>query len=163
MPLNNFGIVDQSHGGTLYRSAQPDLDGASTLVLLGVNVFVRLNGDGAEVPGPDAQSGVELVYRPIPTFSVDLDECRAIVDLIKDRLAAGENVLVHCTHGRDRTGLITGIYRLTVNGWNLAAVNAERALFGVSGIIEEIGDHEINEALATVARQTNGTQTNGTP
>jgi protein tyrosine/serine phosphatase len=35
-----------------------------------------------------------------------------------DVLSKGGGVLVHCTHGQDRTGLVVGVYRVKHDGWS---------------------------------------------
>ena len=151
MPLNNFGVVDErkSFGKMLMRSAQPDIKGLKDIqemMLIEEISTVRLNDCGI-ITLEQEQSCAHIVYNyPIPTFKVDLLKVREIVKLIDERLNY-EHILVHCEHGRDRTGLIIGAYRILVQKWDLQKVDEERKLYGVSGIIEEIGDYAIHEAL----------------
>lgn len=151
MPLNNFGIVDSNAGVTLYRSAQPDTKGCKDLEVLGVNVVLRLNGDGWPVDREQVvMPRVQVIADFIPTFSVDAGLIQDIVRTIDYHMQQGKSVLVHCAHGRDRTGLVIGAYRLLKNGWTLAQVQGEREAYGVNWLVD-IGDHEINEALQQIA------------
>jgi tyrosine-protein phosphatase SIW14 len=153
MPLNNFGIVTKLGQATLFRSAQPDEDGCKTLSSIGVSHIVRLNdGDSPTTMMEKQFLGGEVIYIPIPTFSVNVDTVKEIVAEIAKCLAQVQNILVHCTHGRDRTGLIIGAYRLIYQGWTLEKVNAERELYGVNFLVG-IGDHSIELALETIAKE----------
>jgi protein-tyrosine phosphatase len=52
----------------------------------------------------------------IPMYSNEKaspQEIQSTLDLIDQKLAAGQNVLIHCHHGTDRTGTIAAAYQLT--------------------------------------------------
>lgn len=150
MPLDNFGSINPS----FFRCAQPDASGSRTLGAMGVTYIVRLNDDGP-VPVADEHVAAPTILvspRFIPTFSVDLAQVVGITRDIKSLIDSGEKVVVHCTHGRDRTGLIVGIYRLLFDGWTIDQVDAERKLYGVDNVFVAIGDHAIHEALEAVAK-----------
>ena len=54
------------------------------------------------------------------------------VDSIRDALARGVRVYLHCLHGRDRTGLVWALARVRILGWTPAAAEKEMAAFGFS-------------------------------
>lgn len=154
MPLNNFGIVDvRENGAKFFRSAQPDVNGCISLERLGVTCCMRLNEDSEFTPQTEqeALSG-EVFYTPIQTFSVDIETVKGIVGHIHELLNDGKSIVVHCTHGRDRTGLIVGAYRLMLDGWTLERVHEERQTYGVNLLID-ICDHEIAKALGEIASE----------
>ncbi len=138
--IPNFGIIHPN----LFRSGQPTEDGWIDLDLLGVEYVVQLN-----LPEDVLPDSMVLLNRHIPTFTVDTNYVRDIVELIKSTMARGR-VLVHCTHGRDRTGLVIGAYRILVDDWCLADVNSERADYGVNNWPVEIADFAIYEALKSL-------------
>lgn len=45
-------------------------------------------------------------------------EVRAVVDVIAQAYANGDTVIWHCTHGRDRTGLVTALVGMRLLGWS---------------------------------------------
>jgi tyrosine-protein phosphatase SIW14 len=151
MPLQNFGFVD-SHksGGKLWRSAQPDTAGMGTLNEIGIQNVIRLNGDGPsiEVEQASFQRGVVEPWY-IGTLFASPSDTKTIAYHVRNLVVAGQSVLVHCAHGRDRTGLIIGAYRILFNGWTFDQVQAERSLYGV-GVLEELPDLEIVQVLKTI-------------
>lgn len=70
--------------------------------------------------GIEVDDGVNIVYHPIPdkrAGTPPLDDLRVIVSDILTRLAAGENVLVHCIEGRNRSVLAASLAEKKRNGW----------------------------------------------
>ena len=123
------GLVVRRVSGSLFRSAQPrDLgDWQFIRDSLGVDTVLKLN---AKEEGSDkgARSlGLTVHYLPIePEDSGSIvDKVVAVfkkpdmsrVDEALEIMAAG-NCLVHCTFGRDRTGLVVGLYRVRFDGWS---------------------------------------------
>jgi protein tyrosine/serine phosphatase len=151
MSLNNFGVV----AAKLYRSAQPDAAAWPSLRALGIGAVVKLDSE-SEYPAAresaEAGPGIEVASVFINQWRPDAVAVRAAVAQIAAWIAAGLGVLVHCMHGRDRTGLIVGAYRLIEQGWPLEDVERERATYGVVGIIA-LADHEIAETLEAIARE----------
>lgn len=149
VPLNNFGFLAPN----LARGAQPDPQGFRDLVALGFTFTYKLN-DEAEYPiAAEARFFTgEVVSDPYPTFSPDPVRVRRSVQQIRDLLEGGARVFLHCTHGRDRTGLIAGAYRLIIDRWTLEAVDEERAAYGVLGLVR-FADEPIHCCLATIAKE----------
>jgi protein-tyrosine phosphatase len=151
VPLSNFGLV---HPG-LFRCAQPDADGWRPLWLLGVTFAVKLS-TSSEYPldneAREAGSKVQIQESPIDQWKPDAEVVRRLVSDIVAWENAGAIGVVHCAHGRDRTGLVIGAYRLLVDHWTLDHVNAERKLYGVAGIIR-LADEAINDCLRDIARE----------
>jgi len=157
MPLNNFGIVDRKDRGLLARSAQPDETAMVALSEFGFNIIVKLNTD-AEYPDEMedrswiAQSGRALVLDPYPPlFEIPAREAiLRTVDTLQSHVGTGDRVLVHCTHGVDRTGLVIGAYRIVACGWTFDRVEDERRAFGVTAL-RDIVDIKIVEFLKALA------------
>lgn len=144
MPLDNYGVVSVicesvTLGPTrLVRSAQPDVSGFKSLYKQGVRTIIKLCSE-REYPLVEEQTyfapGVVI---PDPLAGLfrfnDTEAVIAIAGQIFKGLRIGD-VHVHCTHGRDRTGLVCAAYRLIYDKATLDEVNEERKSYGVDGII----------------------------
>jgi protein tyrosine/serine phosphatase len=140
MPLNNFGVV---LADKLYRSAQPDAEGFRTAFGLGVDIIHQLNGAGDdEYWRPPSL----LRCKEMRTFSGFQDDAIEAENNIAIDLKLGRRTLVHCTHGRDRTGVVIAAWRILHLGWDFEHANAERLLYG-NQVVLEIVDHEMVEFL----------------
>lgn len=147
MPIHNFGITDLF----VWRSAQPDQQGIKDLKRLNVNAIVKLNTETPEERNWCDTVGIKLEEFPIPTFINNPTTIKTIANEIKN-LTAGGIVLVHCEHGRDRTGLVIGAYHVLFDGWTPEQANAERKLYGVEGIIKMF-DMDMDAILAQLYQE----------
>lgn len=143
MALNNFGIVEYTR---LYRGAQPDQKGFDDLWQLGVREVMTLNGQDDTKLGwhglvlPRTMNGFESV-----------EAVESIVGDLRRSLKIGRTVFVHCTYGRDRTGLIIGAYRIIECGWNYSKMDEERFLYGEPFVLEV--EEPIKEVLHQIAKK----------
>jgi hypothetical protein len=147
MPLNNFGVVLPNK---LYRCGQPDRAGFADLMAIGVTLVMKLNGDNEYPIGRERQEfpgGVLLAS--ISTFHPDIDGVLQAAKVLQEVIESWR-VVVHCMHGRDRTGLVIGAWRLRFCGWTLDQVNDERAVYGTAGIVK-LATHEMDECLQAIA------------
>lgn len=153
MPVNNLGyVVTVWNGGTptrLFRSGQPDALGFRTLYELGVRKIYKLNEGIEEIPA-DIQMSVEQHELPGLFRLEDKDAVKEICWRIQADLNQGINVLVHCTFGRDRTGLIIAAYRMIMQKLCYSLAEAERKEYGVNGIYSylDIPDDLVLEQIA---------------
>lgn len=131
MPLNNFGTVSAS----VARAAQPDRHGFEQLRRMGYTVVVKLNHEDESPLKDEAdqfQPGVVYAIESIPIVTEpDTTLIARIVAQLRDYSADGERVLVHCTYGRDRTGLVVAAYRLLVDHWTYDDAIHEMEIYGV--------------------------------
>jgi protein tyrosine/serine phosphatase len=123
-PLPQHGI-ENLHRLTpqLLRSAQPRAGSLAALRDLGVRTMVSFrafNGDEDDF----SDSGIRLVRVPINTWHIrDRHIVRALAAIgAAERQGA---VLIHCLHGADRTGVISALYRMVVQGWDKEAARLE--------------------------------------
>jgi len=132
MSLENFSLVSEDATWALYRSGQPDEGGFRELLRLGVNSILKMNAteefsDAEEVrlfsPGT-------VEFLPLTTYFPDPDYAREAVKTIQSLTGAGKRVAVHCSHGRDRTGLVIAAWRILVSGWSVERADEERRRFG---------------------------------
>ena len=145
MALQNYGV---SVPGKLLRSAQPEDSDFPFLAKLGVKYILKLNDDAPSWEIAIAQRHmIEVYYKPLPT----LINCTANIVYLCEFMHELDGLwLVHCTHGRDRTGLICAAYRLLFCGATLEDVQAERRQYGVEGLVEFV-DADMDFILHEIA------------
>lgn len=145
MPLNNFGCVTRN----LYRSAQPDQQGILDLSRIGIATIIKVNNGGApEESAWCSNSSIKLVQLPMNTYGNTIESITAVIDRINSEMTVP--TLVHCTHGRDRTGLVIAAWRLKYQKATLDVVQQERAMYGVVGIYKLL-DAEMDILLKNFA------------
>jgi protein tyrosine/serine phosphatase len=119
--VNNFGKVTDF----FYRGAQPKGEEYHQLAVLGIKTVIDLRDD----PKDYAKSLAEragLKYINFPMSDKDYpasDTATKFLTLISNQ----ENwpVYVHCAGGRHRTGIMTAVFRLTVQGWDISRAYGE--------------------------------------
>jgi len=102
---------------TLYRGAQPTAEGMKQLKVMGVKTVVNLrtfHSDRDEIG--DLDLGYVHIRTMVLYISADdvVEFLRTVAD--KDR----QPVFVHCLHGVDRTGVMSAVYRIAIEGWSKA-------------------------------------------
>lgn len=120
----NFAEV----GSGIYRGGQPNEQGWRFLRSLGVTNVVKLNREVADPP----VAGMSVYLIPLPPATIweafrkpsTNDVWRAVQVM---RLGG---TYVHCRHGRDRTGLVVGCYRVWTDGWSKPAAAHEMDAMG---------------------------------
>jgi hypothetical protein len=134
IPSNPVGIpnlVEVAPG--LWRSGQPTTDEqwAYLAQVLNIRTVVKLNFDGEGSDEGAVRNGLRVEHLSIQPEG-DIDVWDELVGTFKkpDPALVGEavgvmstarpgaGVLVHCTHGQDRTGLAVAAYRVIVDGWS---------------------------------------------
>jgi protein tyrosine/serine phosphatase len=99
--IENFGKVNDH----FYRGAQPKGRNYEQLAALGIKTIVDLREDAKD----DARSATEragMRYINLPMKE-------------KSYPQANWPVFVHCAGGRHRTGVMTAVYRMAVDGWGV--------------------------------------------
>ena len=100
---------------TLYRGALPDSRAVPLLETLKVGTVINF------LPESDARwlqaPGIKQVQLPYRTNHVDDADVLAALRAIQNAESEGP-VLMHCKHGSDRTGLMSAMYRVVVQGWS---------------------------------------------
>jgi protein-tyrosine phosphatase len=135
----------------LYRSAQPDSNGFLTLHDLGVNLIFKLDSNDEY---PIRLESNQTIPATVETVTLSQwypneEKIRKVVDEI-DAALTSNSVLVHCMHGRDRTGMVIGAFRLLKDGWSIDQTLEEFKTYGAVGLIA-LADHEITEFLQSIA------------
>jgi protein tyrosine phosphatase (PTP) superfamily phosphohydrolase (DUF442 family) len=115
LDIFNFGQIDPAY----FRGAELKGSAASGLSARGVKMVIDLRSDGdvtADEAGLVTGAGMKYVRIPMTTRTAPTSEQIAkFLSLVTD--PANQPVYVHCVEGRHRTGVMTAIYRMTVNGW----------------------------------------------
>ena len=123
--IDNFGKIDDHY----YRGAEPRGDDFQALSGLGVKLLIDLAAEGDQAEGANAQAaGMRFVRIPMTTHQVPSPAVIAqFLSLVSN--PANQPVYVHCIGGRHRTGVMTAIYRMTIDGWNNARAFSEMKAF----------------------------------
>ena len=117
--LGNFHQVEKG----FYRSAQPSPEGYRLLRDLGVKTILNLKADANEERRRAARYGLSVEHVAMsglstPTFK-QMDRALEVLT------TAPRPLLVHCEHGKDRTGFVVASYRVTVEGMSIPDAVAE--------------------------------------
>ena len=111
----------------LYRSAQPEAAGFRNLATrLGIKTVISLRQTVDDAPLVEG-TALLLHQVPIKTWHIGDDQSQQIVEALR-QVRAGlvqGPVLLHCTHGADRTGMIIALYRMLYQGWSREAATTE--------------------------------------
>ncbi|MHB8788438.1 MAG: fused DSP-PTPase phosphatase/NAD kinase-like protein [Desulfobulbaceae bacterium] len=121
----------------LYRSAQPTGEGMSNLKKLGIETIVNLrsfHSDRARI----GNSGLAYEHLYMKAWHPEQKEIIRFFRIISNPKRTP--VLVHCQHGADRTGTMTAVYRITVQGWSKEEAIREMkdGSFGFHGIWQNL-------------------------
>lgn len=133
----NFAAVDRN---LLYRSGQisPRLI-APTLQRYGIDTVLFMSGDNlaredvrAEIAACE-QLGIRRVNLPLGGDGTGKPEAyvAALLEIHADK-ARGQQVLVHCHTGSQRTGGVVALYRVLFDGWTVEDAREELLDFGHS-------------------------------
>jgi protein tyrosine/serine phosphatase len=114
--IDNFGRVNDEY----YRGGQPAGDDFKALSNLGVKMVIDLAAEGDSAEEANARAaGMHFVRIPMTTHQVPTPAMiTQFLSLVSD--PANQPVYVHCMGGRHRTGVMTAIYRMTLEQWNAA-------------------------------------------
>jgi len=100
---------------TLYRSAQPSTEGMKELKKMGIATVINLrsfNSDRDEI----GSTGLAYEHLYMKAWHPEEKEIIRFLQIVTNPKRAP--ILVHCQHGADRTGTMSAIYRVVVQGWS---------------------------------------------
>lgn len=124
LPIDRFRRVADG----VYRSAQPDDDELKALKDAGFRTILNLRSSHSEREEAEAL-GLRVVEIPMKASAdpPDDDDVRRFFETVLD--PGARPVLIHCAIGRDRTGAMSALYRIEIDGWtNERAVEEMLAL-----------------------------------
>ncbi|AZZ36064.1 hypothetical protein CIK05_04415 [Bdellovibrio sp. qaytius] len=121
----------------LYRGGRVTAAGMKQLKKMGVTTIINIENDATAIKTDkkfaDA-NGLRFITIPFDTWSTPSDaKVDGVLKLLQDRSLGP--IYLHCKHGRDRTGLIMGLYRVEVDGWTPKAAYKEMNDRGFRSII----------------------------
>lgn len=131
--IENFAKVDDHY----YRGSQPDQEQFAQLKRLGVKTVIDLRADyKKEAESWVRELGMNFFRVPLKTrVAATEEQTRYFFSIVDD--PRNWPVYVHCKGGRHRTGAMTGIYRITHDGWTadqawqeMKAYDFNNGLFG---------------------------------
>jgi protein tyrosine/serine phosphatase len=147
--IPNLRVVSDN----IVRGGRPDPGGLARLQAAGVKVIVNLCGGSNLVSlfrsSPSAQAcvespevaaerdeaqslGLKFVSIPLDVFRTPSDEAlQTFIDLAVN--PENQPMFIHCLHGRDRTGLMTALYRIHCDGWTPEKAYEEMLECGFDG------------------------------
>lgn len=129
----NFRLIS----GTVYRGGQPTSpEQWRYLKSLGVKTVVKLNFDSEGSDDAAEVLGLRVVkFEAPPSTVLDWTDAMSVEQLnrVVETMSAG-HCFVHCTHGKDRTGLACMAYRVKVNGWTRGRAWLEAKDLGYHGL-----------------------------
>jgi protein tyrosine phosphatase (PTP) superfamily phosphohydrolase (DUF442 family) len=124
--ISNFGKVKDHY----FRGAQPDEDQYKELAAIGVKTVIDLRDDAKRF----AKSGAEQVglrYINFPLGDKEFpaaDAAQGFLKIVND--SRNWPVYVYCAGGRHRTGAMTAVNRMTMDGWDIECAYREMKEYG---------------------------------
>jgi protein tyrosine/serine phosphatase len=123
----------------IYRGSQPETaEDYRDLREMGIKTVVNLRDDWDPTePKKLAEQGIRHRRFPLGTFSYPDDETvfGALQSMSEPSL---QPIYVHCQYGKDRTGLIVGMYRVIHQGWTREEAYKEMRSLGFSWILKNL-------------------------
>lgn len=121
--IPNFIRVDDR----LCRGGQPTSEGWAYLKSIGVRWAVKLNTECEASDSAAETNGIHVIRLPITLSSQTIGKPSRItlIHAMNAITNHSGNIFIHCSHGQDRTGLIVGCYRVSVQCWSKAKAYAE--------------------------------------
>src|SRR5262249_2992700 len=112
-PLCNFHEVSPG----IYRGARPSPVGIQQLADMGVKYILNLELPPLTSEREAAERlGIQVIEKPMHwNWFVDDNLMNEDIAILSD--PANRPIYVHCSLGRDRTGLIIGLHRVFNEGW----------------------------------------------
>ena len=113
--IENFGKVNDH----FYRGAQPKGRDYGQLAALGVKTIVDLREDAKDdARSATERTGMRYINLPMKEKSYpQADTAERFLQIVNDQ--ANWPVFIHCAGGRHRTGVMTAVYRMSVDGWDI--------------------------------------------
>lgn len=120
---NAFGHVPNFHTvvpGRIYRGGQPTDHGLEQLARVKIQTILSLNNSKKETAREKVlveRLGMRFISVPLhPSVSPSDQDMRYIDSVLQD--VSLQPLFVHCRAGKDRTGLVIGLYRVFRGHWS---------------------------------------------
>lgn len=138
--IARFLQVDQQ----IYRGGQPETKADyDRLQQMGIKYVFNLRDDYDDIVREQRElekRGMVLLSYPMnPWDTPDAKTVKYMLYQIAEAQKTG-GVFVHCHHGKDRTGVIMGLYRIHFQRWDRMKAYSELASFGFNHIFWDLLD-----------------------
>lgn len=124
----NFHLVDKN----VWRSSQPNPESIKRMKEHGLKSIINLRGDEQTDIWEKKLSdslGINYFSKPMDaTKEQDLEYLKEILLIVEDE--NNQPVLIHCLGGKDRTGLIVGMYKLKHTDISMEELRKETIMYG---------------------------------
>lgn len=132
--IPNLQVVSE---GALYRGGELDAAGVQHLKKLGVKTIVSLEGKPEKLEAERKLAQAAGMSWFVVPMNALIEPEHWEVDSVLEILAnpAMQPAYVHCKHGRDRTGMVVGIYRVEKDRWQPAHAYREMKQLGFRPIL----------------------------
>jgi protein tyrosine/serine phosphatase len=111
---------------TLWRSGRPTVDNYKLFAQQGIKIIINLEDNLLAIQNDSKLArrfGMQFYSFPMnPLFPPNDQSVNQILNLLK--FPQGKT-LVHCKYGKDRTGLIIGLSRVFIEGWQASSAYQE--------------------------------------
>lgn len=116
----------------IFRGGRPTQQGLDYLKKAGFKTIINIenNMDAVNAEYKYTQKiGLQMFSSPLPWTKTPNDaQVMKIIEALKNPVY--HPVIIHCHYGKDRTGLIIGLYRVLVQGWKPQDAYAEMIKYG---------------------------------
>ena len=122
-PLGNFHEVSKG----IFRSALPSPEGYPLLKKKGIRTILNLTGGAAD---ERKRAGPEILVVEVPMSGFQKPTFEQMDRALDELAKAVRPVLVHCTHGKDRTGFVIASWRVYVENVPIPTAADEARSYG---------------------------------
>ena len=124
----NFHIVDND----IWRSAQPSIESIAAMKKHGLKTIINLRGSEENHLWESRicdSLGIQYFHLPMDGREVpDTADLNHILRIIENQ--QNQPIMYHCLGGKDRTGIVTAIYRLKNSDIDFEEVHKEMLMYG---------------------------------
>lgn len=127
--IHNFNRVDNNY----YRGGQPTIKSITALKNIGIRTIINLRNENPKKFSKEQKvaikNGIKYINIPMtPSSPPSEDQINQFFTVLNnpDNLP----VFVHCWQGKDRTGIMTALYRLYKYNWSFDSIYEEMRLLG---------------------------------
>ena len=145
LSINVFATIpnEQMIHENLYRGGRPEMADIDRLVEQNFKLIINFENDPNAVEAEKKyaeQKGLRYLSFPMNAWDTPNDQAvnEVIQILIKSK---NQKVFIHCKHGRDRTGLMSALYRVLVQKWKSQDAYTEMIDLGFRKIFKNMENY----------------------
>lgn len=111
-------------GKNLYRGTQVELREIDKIAKKGINLVINLKFElpktHKKLKKKYIEKGIKYINMPLNPFKLDMKQIENIFKVLKENL--DKKMYIHCCFGKDRTGLVVGMYEKLLGNFNFMKV-----------------------------------------